>query len=57
MMFPTISLRIERWKFNIDYGIYVSTLGNFKDRYKRPLPIKIEANGYCKIKTEVPYSP
>ena len=57
MMLPTISLRIERWKFNKDYGIYVSTLGNFKDRYKRPLPIKIETNGYCKIKTEVPYSP
>ena len=54
MMLPTISLRIERWKFNKDYGIYVSTLGNFKDRYKRPLPIKIEANGYCKIKTEAP---
>ena len=57
MMLPTISLRIERWKFNKDYGIYVSTLGNFKDRYKRPLPVKIEANGYCKIKTEAPHSP
>ena len=55
MLLPTISLRIERWKFNKDYGVYVSTLGNFKDRYKRPLPIKIEASGYCKIKTEAPY--
>ena len=51
MIFPTISLRIERWKFNKDYGIYVSTLGNFKDRYKRRLPIKIN-NGYCYVKTE-----
>ena len=57
MMLPTISLRIERWKFNKDYGIYVSTLGNFKDRYNRPLPIKIEINGYCKIKTEAPNTP
>lgn len=57
MIFPTLHLKIERWKFNKDYGIYVSTLGNFKDRYKRPLPIKIEANGYCKIKTETPHSP
>lgn len=56
MMLPTISLRIERWKFNKDYGVYVSTLGNFKDRHKRRLPIKIEANGYCKVKTEAPYS-
>lgn len=57
MLLPTISLKIERWKFNKDYGIYVSTLGNFKDRYKRPLPIKIEQNGYCKIKTEAPSTP
>lgn len=52
MILPTISLRIERWKFNKDYGIYVSTLGNFKDRHKRRLPIKIGKGGYCVVKTE-----
>ena len=57
MMLPTISLRIERWKFNKEYGIYVSTLGNFKDRYKRRLPIKIDKGGYCRVKTEVPKAP
>ena len=57
MILPTISLRIERWKFNKDYGIYVSTLGNFKDRYKRRLPIKIDQGGYCRVKTEVPKAP
>lgn len=57
MMLPTISLRIERWKFNKDYGIYVSTLGNFKDRHKRRLPIKINNQGYCMVKTEVPKAP
>ena len=57
MMLPTISLKIERWKFNKDYGIYVSTLGNFKDRYKRRLPIKIDQGGYCRVKTEVPKAP
>ena len=50
-LFPTISLKVERWKFNKDYGIYVSTLGNFKDRYKRRLPIKIN-KGYCYVQTE-----
>ena len=30
MLLPTISLKIERWKFNKDYGIYVSTLGILK---------------------------
>lgn len=53
-MLPTFHLRLERWKFNKDYGIYVSTLGNFKDRHKRNLPIKINSNGYCMVKTECP---
>lgn len=57
MILPTISLKIERWKFNKEYGIYVSTLGNFKDRYKRRLPIKIDQGGYCRVKTEVPKTP
>lgn len=57
MIFPTITLRIERWKFNKDYGIYVSTLGNFKDRHKRRLPIKIDNGGYCRVKTECPNMP
>jgi hypothetical protein len=56
-MLPTISLRVERWKFNKDYGVYVSTLGHFKDRYKRSLPIKIGQGGYCLIKTEAPGFP
>ncbi len=56
-MLPTISLRVERWKFNKDYGIYVSTLGHFKDRHKRLLPIKINNGGYCLVKTEAPEQP
>ena len=56
-MLPTISLRVERWKFNKDYGIYVSTLGHFKDRHKRLLPIKINDRGYCLVKTEAPKQP
>lgn len=56
-MLPTISLRIERWKFNKDYGVYVSTLGHFKDRHKRLLPIKISQGGYCLVKTEAPDQP
>lgn len=52
MMLPTIILRIERWKFNKDFGVYVSTQGNFKDRHKRRLPICVSQNGYCAVKTE-----
>lgn len=45
------SLRIERWKWNKEYQVYVSNFGHFKDKYKRPLAIKIDQNGYCKVKT------
>lgn len=56
-IFPKIHFRVERWKFNKDYGVYVSTLGNFKDRHKRNLPIRIDQNGYCRVKTEAPSNP
>lgn len=58
-MLPNLILRIERWKFNKEYGIYVSTLGNFKDRHKRLIPVKINQSGYCMIKVEgtIPFKP
>ena len=52
IMLPKISLQIERWKFNKEYGVYVSTLGNFKDRNKQTIPIKINRNGYCVIQVD-----
>lgn len=52
MIFPKLILKVEKWKFNKDFGVYVSTLGNFKDRHKRNLPIKINQQGYCAVKTE-----
>lgn len=50
-----IIFKIERWKFNKDYGVYVSTEGHFKDRQKRLIPVKIGNGGYCNIKTERGY--
>lgn len=52
MILPKLNIKWERWKFNKDFGVYVSTLGHFKDRYKRDIPIKINQHGYCIIKTE-----
>lgn len=43
---------IERWKFNKEYGVYVSTFGHFKDRFKREIPLN-KRNGYCYCRTEV----
>lgn len=55
MILPKLTFKWERWKFNKDYGIYVSTLGHFKDRYKRDIPVKIDNKGYVMIKTEQGY--
>ena len=44
-----IHFSIERWKWNPDFGIYVSNKGRFRSRDKRDLPINIEQSGYCTI--------
>ena len=48
---PQLKLNIERWRWNEEYRIYVSTLGHFKDEYKKPIAIKINNNGYCLVQT------
>lgn len=55
IILPKLNLNIERWKWNKEYRVYVSTLGNFKDEYKRNLPVKIDKSGYCQIKTACGY--
>ena len=56
MILPTLSLNVEKWKFNAEYQIYVSNMGNFKDKEKRNLPKKIW-NGYHAVYTCVGYRP
>lgn len=51
MMIPRVKVRFERWKYNKIYGIYVSNLGNFRD--KRGIVIKPlvdPKSGYLTIK-------
>ena len=50
-IFPTLNLKIEKWKYNKEFQMYVSTLGHFKDRQKKNIPIKIASNGYCMLET------
>ena len=53
MIFPTLDIEFEKWKFNKEYGVWVSNFGNFKDIHKRPIPKKIYSqNGYVSIKTK-----
>lgn len=49
---PQLFIQIERWKWNSEYRVYVSNLGKFKNEHKQLLPVKINNNGYCLVKTE-----
>lgn len=51
-MLPTIKIHFERWRFNKDYGVWVSTHGRFRDKNKKELPIKIDSQGYCRVKVD-----
>lgn len=53
MILPTFKLNIERWKFNKEFGIYVSNKGHFKNQYRKDLHVKINQNGYCLVKTSL----
>lgn len=48
---PKIDFKIEKWKWNNEYKIYVSSLGHFKNKYKQNIPIKVNSKGYCCILT------
>lgn len=55
IILPKLNFKIERWKWNKEYRVYVSTLGHIKNEYKQNVPIKIKSNGYCNIKTNYGY--
>lgn len=56
IILPKFNLRIERWKWNEEYRVYVSSLGHFKDEYKRNIPVKISSRtGYCNVMTACGY--
>lgn len=43
---------VEKWKWNADFGIYVSNRGRFRTRDKKDLPIKVGNGGYCYVYCE-----
>jgi hypothetical protein len=49
---PKFFITAERWKYNKEYQIYVSTLGHFKNKQKVDMPIKINQQGYACVKTK-----
>ena len=50
IILPRFLFKIERWKWNPEYRIYVSNMGHFKNEHKQDLPIRInKKNGYCGV--------
>lgn len=49
IMLPKFHLEIERWRFNKNYNVYVSNLGNFKDKTKEDIKLMIQKNGYLTV--------
>lgn len=45
--------KCERWRFNKEFGVWVSTEGHFKDRNKRVIPPTTLRGGYLVVKTEI----
>lgn len=41
---PTINISLERWKWNEEYKLYVSTKGHFKNANKTPVRCKVRGN-------------
>lgn len=55
IIFPTLNFKIERWKWNKEYRVYVSNQGHFKDEHKKNIYNKINQRGYVNIKTPYGY--
>jgi hypothetical protein len=51
IILPRFIFKVERWKWNKEYRVYVSNMGHFMDEHKKIIPVKINQNGYVLIKT------
>ena len=49
-MLFSLHLTLERWKWNDEYQVWVSTLGNVRGKNKKDKKILIAKNGYCAVK-------
>ena len=49
IILPKIHFEFERWKWNNDYNMYVSNLGNLKNAFGEVIKPKVGENGYMVI--------
>lgn len=53
-MFPKFHFSIERWRKNIEYGVWVSNQGSIKlIKNRKVLEPRINEDGYCMVFTEL----
>ena len=52
---PRFIFKVEKWKWNKEYRLYVSNMGHFRDEHKQPMPVKLNQAGYIVIKTRNGY--
>lgn len=48
-MLPKFHIKIERWKYNKTFEVYVSSMGHVRNRSKAPLVPKISSGGYMVV--------
>ena len=51
-MLPTIKIKFERWKWNEEQEMWVSSEGRIKDRYKQEVQVFINQKGYARVYSE-----
>ena len=52
---PRFIFKVEKWKWNKEFRLYVSNTGHFRDEHKQPKSIKMSSNGYIYVKTRNGY--
>ena len=51
IIMPRFIFKVERWKWNKEYRVYVSNMGHFMDKHKKIIPILLDNGGYVVVRT------
>lgn len=48
---PKFIFKVEKWKWNNEFRVYVSNQGHYMDEHKKPIPVNINESGYVCVPT------
>lgn len=51
MILPKLHITWERWRWNKEHQLFVSTLGNFMNKSKQPVKVYTNGGGYLAVKS------